>query len=251
MSLRYGFLCILLLLFVLLLVLKNYEIWTTPIELLPEKGTVKKSVMKTDSQPMGSQKEKTSIESNIFVAEKNIFTPERKEFPVIVTPPSPEMKKPVVRPKIILYGVTIAEGYQSASIVNPGRPLKKGEREITSLKVGESIGEYKIAKILPDRIVLEGTGDSFEVLLYDPKAPKQRTYVKTETKPATITSTLPSPAPTPIPKPPSTQAIPGAKAEPIEGKVIEAQVPRPVTPAPVPTPRARRWWGPKPPGEAD
>lgn len=129
------------------------------------------------------------------LAEKNIFNPERKEFPTFATPET--VKKPQARPQVILYGVTLAEDYQSASIVQTGRTLRKGEREIFTLRAGEQIGEYRLAKIMPDRIVLEGEGDSFEVLLNDPSKPKQRAPVRTETKPATVTSTIPGPTVTP------------------------------------------------------
>jgi len=212
MSLRHGILSLLLLFFVLLLVIKNYEVWTLPIELVPEKGEVKRSGAKIENPPTTvGKKETTLIESYIFVAEKNIFNPERKDFPVIAPPPSPpvaEVKKPIVRPQIILYGVIMGGDYQSASVSNPGRPLKKGERELMTLKVGDQIGEYKLAKILPDRITMETTEDKFEVLLYDSRIPKQRTFVKTETKPAAVTSTLPGPA-----APAAAPAAASAKAE--------------------------------------
>jgi hypothetical protein len=227
MSLKHGILSLLLLFFVLLLGIKNYEIWTLPIELGPEKGETKKSGVKIeDPSTIVGKKETTPIESYIFIAEKNIFNPERKDFPVIAPPlPGPEVKKPIVRPQIILYGVTIGGDVQSASVVNPGRPLKKGERELMTLKVGDQIGEYKLAKILPDRIAMEATEDKFEVLLYDAKSPKQRTYAKTESKPATVTSTLSTPGtePTVVPRPP-TGPIPA---------------PGP-TPTPAPTPARTR-----------
>lgn len=251
MSLRHGVLSLLVLFFVLLLGLKNYEIWTLPIEIVPEKGATKKTGTKIESPPvMGGQKEPTPIASYIFVAEKNIFNPDRKDFPIVAPPPgSPgsEVKKPIVRPQIILYGVTIIGDYQSASVANPGRPLKKGERELMTLKIGDRIGEYKLAKILPDQITMEAAEDTFDVFLYDSKFPKQRTYVKTETKPAAITSTLPTPATPPAgaPKPPTP---PG---EAIRERVVTTPVPRPVTPAPIPAPRTRRWFGPRQPDEQE
>ena len=228
MSLKHGILSLLLLFFVFLLGIKNYEIWTLPIELGPEKGETKKSGVKIENPPtIVGKKETTPIESYIFIAEKNIFNPERKDFPVIAPPPPvPEVKKPIVRPQIILYGVTIGGDYQSASVVNPGRPLKKGERELMTLKVGDQIGEYKLAKILPDRIAMEATEDKFEVLLYDAKSPKQRTYAKTESKPATVTSTLFTPA--------APAAPPAASGRGQAG--VAAPAPIPVTPQSMPTP---------------
>jgi hypothetical protein len=144
-----------------------------------------------------NQRAPADIQAYISISNKNIFSPERKEFPFIPNP-SAEAKQPMVRPQIVLYGVVLAGAYQSASIVNPGRPLKKGEREMMSLKVGDHVGDYALTKILPDRIVMEAAGDSFEVLLYDAKSPKQRTYTKTEIKPAPVTTPLPAPSTSPM-----------------------------------------------------
>lgn len=184
-----------------MLILKNYELWTVPLEEGPEKEIVKKTEKKPEILLMAAvQKNPASLQSQLFISEKNIFNPERKEFPIL----GGNAKKPLVRPQIVLYGVTIAGYYQSASVANPGRPLKKGERELMTVKVGDQVGEYKLAKILSDRITMEAAGDNFEVLLYDPRIPKRRMDVKTEAKPATITSTQPVPAPRTAGPPPPT-----------------------------------------------
>jgi type II secretory pathway component PulC len=217
-SLRYGIFSLFLCLIVLLLAFKNYETWMLPMKIVPEKEMSGKTREKIESLPMmKSQRAPADIQADISISNKNIFSPERKEFPFFPNPASGD-KQPIVRPQIVLYGVTLAGDYQSASIVNPGRPLKRGEREMMSLKVGDHVGEYALTKILPDRIVMEAAGDSFEILLYDAKSPKQRTYVKTESKPATVTATTPLPAPStspttiaprvPMPRPvPTTPAI--------------------------------------------
>ena len=195
MSSKYGFLSFLVLGLLLLLIFKNYEVWTKPIELVPEKNVGKKSQSKPQNKPevpstMGAQKDPASLKSYISIAAKNIFSPERKDFPI----PMGDGKKELVRPQIVLYGVTIVGEYRAASIANPGRPLRKGERETFTVRAGERIGDYKLAKILSDRITLEAQGDTFEVLLYDSKLPKRRMDVKTEGRPATVTSTQPVPA---------------------------------------------------------
>ena len=147
----------------------------------------------------------------------------------------------MTRPQVILYGVTIAGDFQAASLVNPGRLLKKGERETITVKIGEKIGEYKLAKIQPDRITMESNGDSFEVLLYDSRNPKKRIEVKTEVKPPTVTSTQPAPAPTtsPVPQaePPATAtAPPPASVEKPKEPPQQQVVPPPPTPTPRPIP---------------
>ena len=170
---------------------------------------------------MAALKEPMPIGSYILISEKNIFSPERKDFPI--TPL--EQTKTNVHPQVILYGVTIAGDFQAASLVNPGRPLKKGERETMTVKIGEKIGEYKLAKIQPDRITMESNGDSLEVLLYDSRNPKKRMEVKAEVKPATVTSPQPSPQPTPVPspgqepKPPAPQESAEKQREPVQRQV--------------------------------
>ena len=255
MALRYSVLCLLALFIIVLLALKNYETWTAPLSVPLEKAVSKKSSVKPESPPAsGDQKDgkaAPSIASYIFIAEKNPFHPDRKEFPIIAEAAKPEVKKPVVRPQVTLYGVTIVGDYRSASISYPGRSLQKGERETMTAKVGDRIGEYQMTKILSDRIGLETPEDSFEVLLYDSRTPKKRVSVKTENKPASVTSAIPAPPAPPEaakPAPPRAAETPGA---PVRGAIASAPMPAPVTPAigPAPTPttpRTRRWYGPRP-----
>jgi hypothetical protein len=240
MSLKYGLLSLLALLIVLLLAVENIGVWTGSIEVVREKGEARKMEKKTQATPtLGGQKEPPSIKSYILIAEKNIFSPERKEFSLL-TGAGTGGKKPLVRPQVILYGVTISENYRAASIVSPGRPLKKGEREMITLKVGDPVGEYKLAKILSDRITLQAEEDSFDVLLYDASAPKKRMDVRTETKPATVTTTLPG-APPSVQPPAAVEAPkPAVPREPAATVTpTPAPLPRPVTPI-VPPPGFRR-----------
>lgn len=196
MSIKYLALNALLCLVVFLIAIKNYEIWSHPIELVPNTGIESKKAETKNENPAvtASAKEtipvqspaRSPIQSYVPISEKNIFSPERKDFPT-VTAGKPN---PVARPQVILYGVTIAGDYQAASVVNPGRPLYKGERETKTIKIGDQMGGYKLAKIMPDRITMEAPGDSFDVLLYDPKAPKKRV----ETRIAEAKTGQPSPA---------------------------------------------------------
>ena len=237
MSSRYGVLCFLLFFVVLLLAYENYETWSRPIQWAAPKEGTKRTEAKGEPSPLFEAVQKLFPSDSVLrISQNNIFNPDRKEFPVL-TSGMGEQGKPVVRPQIILYGVMIADDYQTASIVNPGRPMHKGEREVKTLKLGDRVGDYKITKILPDRITVEAPGDSFDVLLYDPKTPKRRTEIKTPSRPAEVTSTLPGPPPAPAPPgiPPAISAQPRPSApESTKGRVIESQVPKPETSAPVP-----------------
>jgi hypothetical protein len=247
MSGKYLTLSLLLVFIIVLLFLKNYEIWTYPLEWASEREAIKKSEKRPEAPSvMVGQRNPTSIQSYISISEKNIFSPERKEFPILGADPT----KPIMRPQVVLYGVTIVGDYKAASIANSGRPVTKGERELMTVKIGDPVGEYKLTKILSDRITLEAAGDTFEVLLYDPKAPKRRMGVKTENRPAAVTSTQPASVPSAARVPPSTPPTRGpVSASP----PVSVGAPRPtppmgqvVTPSPAspattfPSPEGRR-----------
>jgi hypothetical protein len=210
MTLRHGVLCLLALVTIVLLAFENYETWTAPIEPVSQKAGSKKAGVKPEGlkSPVDQKNPdaRPSIASYVLIAEKNPFHPARKEFP-IPEAPKVEVKKPIVRPQVTLYGVTIVGDYQSATISYPGRALQKGERETITVRIGDQVGEYKVSQILQDRIGLKTEEDSFEVNLYDNKVPKKRTPVKTENRPAAVVSTAPGPPGTipeganPIPRP--------------------------------------------------
>jgi hypothetical protein len=243
MSLRYAVLSLLALFIIVLLSFKNYDIWTRPIEIAPEKRVVKKLGATTESpSAVGVQKETKRMDSHISISEKNIFNPERKEFPIQSGPG----KKPNVRPQIVLYGVTVMGDYQSATIVDPTRAHRKGEREMLTLMKGEQIGEYKLTKILPDRIALEAAEDTFEVLLYDPRVAKKRSIVKTETKPAVVTSTSPAATPPEAPKPAPLPAAEKPRVT-VQERVSPPPVPQPtpsLSPSPTSSGARRRFYPP-------
>jgi len=241
MTLRHGVLCLLALVTIVLLAFENYETWTTPIEPVSQKtGPKKASVKPEGSKSPVAQKDsnaRPSIASYIFIAEKNPFHPDRKEFPIPEVP-KVEVKKPIVRPQVTLYGVTIVGDYQSATISYPGRPLQKGERETITVRLGDQIGEYKVSQILQDRIGLKAEEDSFEVSLYNTK---KRTSVKTENRPAAIVSTAPGSAGTTAegakPVPGAVGALEAPKATPLPSGMAPTRTSSPSgasTPAPTP-----------------
>jgi len=173
----------------------NYETWSHSNG--SGKGVAQRPEGRLENQnktaTLAVKEEPESVPSFRIIAEKNIFNPERKDFPSPALL-SIEQPKPVVRPQVILSGVVIFDDYQAASVSSPGRPLRKGEREAMKLKLGDKIGEYKLAKIAADRITLEAAGDSFQVLLYDPRNPKKRVEVKIAIQPISEARTTQPPA---------------------------------------------------------
>ena len=194
-ALNYRVLNLIVFAVVLFAAVMNYETWSGfngsagTVALKPEAGL--------GNQPLeiasAAKEESESFQSYGMIAEKNIFSSDRKEF---TSPSLPLAEAPKsTRPQVILSGVVISEDYQSASVSSPGRLLKKGERETMSLKPGDRIGEYKVTKIEADRITMEAAGDSFEVLLYDPGNPKKRVEMKSGIQAINETrTTQPAPA---------------------------------------------------------
>jgi hypothetical protein len=245
MTLRHGVLCLLALITIVLLAFENHKTWTARIEPVFQKAGPKKvSVKPEGSKSPVDQKDSNaqpSITSYIFIAEKNPFHPDRKEFPIPEVP-KVEVKKPIVRPQVTLYGVTIVEDYRSATISFPGKPLQQGEKETMTVRVGGQVGEYRVSQILQDRIGLKTEEDSFEVLLYDTKTPKKRTYVKTENRPASVVSTAPGSAGTIAegakPLPGAVGALEAPKTTPVPSGVAPTRTPSPsgIASPPAPTP---------------
>ncbi len=219
MKSKYLFLNIFLGMMILLLVFENYKTWNDSFVLLPDSRIAAGDPQAGNANPSSGERtaEPMSKQSFNSIFENNIFSPERKDFPILAAA-SAEAQRPILRSQIILYGVAIAGAYEWATVANPGSPLQKGERQSQTLKVGERIGGYTLAKILPDRIVMDGNGETFEVLVYDSKHPKRRMEVRTEeSKPVMAASIQPAPAapsgeaPNPTP---SQEAVEKAK-EPV------------------------------------
>jgi len=233
MSRRFWLINLLLIFILVLLSVKVYEVWTRPntrgLEAVASKA---KPVTSSPFVSVGGKKETASAKGFQSISEKNLFSPERKEFPILS---SPDGRKGSGRPTVVLYGVTLGEDYQTALVTNPGRRPERGERETMSVKVGDKVGEYQVAKISADRITLENEVDSFDVLLYDPSQPKKRPV------PPPPTTARPTPTPrTPTPSP----GTPPRPVTPSPGVSQPSLPPPPTSPgmsqSPLPPPAGRQ-----------
>ncbi|MGB9700315.1 MAG: hypothetical protein ACPL5I_13130, partial [Thermodesulfobacteriota bacterium] len=218
---HYGFLNFILSVIIIFLFIKNYETWSKPDSELIIKEEGKRSESKGDAFPLLSTPNipKFDASSLTIIAEKNIFHPERREFLSL----NPEQPKAIAmnRPQLQLQGVLITDEVQKASLILQGKSLAKGEKAAKTLNLGDQIGEYKLTKILPDRIVLEGPGDVYEVFLYDLKSPKKRMEIRTPTRPTEPIRSAPGgPVPTTRNPPP-----PSPTPQPFVGPAREIQLP--------------------------
>jgi hypothetical protein len=191
---KYFFLNIILCLAVLFLAVENFATWSGSSWLSPEpvKGAGEIQVKQEISPLTPSSEEPAAIQSYAAISDRNIFSPERKDFPLLPAALA-EAPKITARPQIVLYGVAIAGDFESATVSNSGRPPGSGERETVTVKFGQKIADYTLAKIFPDRIALENNGDRFEVLLNDSQRPKRVVQARVKATPTLMANLQPAP----------------------------------------------------------
>ena len=255
MSKKFLLINFVLIVIVVFLGVKNYDEWTRPV---PSEKESTPSKQRTVVPPVvafaGGQKEPPAPAQFKLISDKNIFSPDRKEFPI---PTVTEVKKPPVRPNLQLFGVAIGEEFHSAVINNPTRRPDKNERETITVRQGDKVGEYTVAKVLADRITLESSGDSFDVLLYDPAKQKKRPVVSKTPSPSPVTPPAPVP-PRPYTPPGGAPPVPvpppggGVSPVPPPGGIPGRNVLRGGTqPRRIPVPPARILRTPVPEEEED
>lgn len=139
------------------------------------------------------------------VADKNLFSPDRAE----VKPDAPGTARPdISKKKIFLYGVVTMNGQKQALVNHPvagETPAARTQTEDRWVKVGDIIGNLRVAEIEKEKVVLSGGGDRYELLLHDESKPAARTQPVKQTSAAptvVVTGSEPkTPAAPPAPAP--------------------------------------------------
>ena len=138
----------------------------------------------------------------------NLFSPERKE--TILETPKPDAKakkvsvaeKKVIEQycaKLTLYGLVITDDSAEALVSYPvAKPALKGRkntrrnvkrltaRQTKWVKAGDSLGDFKVVSIEPDRVLLKTGDQSYDLLLYDKEKLKKRGPAKPKTGPTVV-----------------------------------------------------------------
>jgi hypothetical protein len=211
----------------------SYDIWTKKDEAIPEIQAVKSSG--TPSPVKGIAARAMPPESTYgIVAEKNLFFSNRAEsLPKELKPDAPKISEKM----IYLYGVVILGDKKQALISNPesGKSAAGKGGKDKWVKVGDAIGNFSVAEIGKEKIVLTEGGNRHEILLYDSKKPARQIVAQKPAAPTVVAtgSTAPaaaakisgagSPTATPAPAPAPTPAPPVAagKSEPAgEYKIV-------------------------------
>jgi|GEM_PF-3048948 len=128
------------------------------------------------------------------IAAKNLFSSDRREPVVEVEPTASETvktapaKPPAPSGNVILYGVVLTDVDRRALVTETGgrNTARRRSRESQWVKEGDSIGNYLVAKIEPDQILLTEGERQLEVLLYDAANPKKRRTIRKNLQPTVM-----------------------------------------------------------------
>ena len=95
----------------------------------------------------------------------------------------------------VVYGVIITGEYKKALVTSvQGRPTKRGgrqrgptsKRRARWIKVGDTLGEFKVDDIREGSVLLAAAGNQYQVFLYDKEKPKRRVKTKKQAKPTVV-----------------------------------------------------------------
>ena len=212
---------------VVFLGITSYDIWTKNDEAIPEIQAVKSPG--TPSPDKRIAERAMAPESTYgIVADKNLFFSNRAEsLPKELKPDAPKISEKMIS----LYGVVILGDKKQALISNPesGPEAARKRAKDKWVKVGDTIGNFSVAEIGKDKIILTEGANRHEILLYDSKKPARQVVAQQSAAPTVVAtgSTAPaaavpgagSPASTPAPAPAPSAAA--GKSEPAgEYKIV-------------------------------
>jgi len=213
---------ILLAAFVVFYGIMSFDVWSKGDETIPELQTGKSSEKPLPGK--GIMERAMPPESTYgIVADKNLFSSNRSES-------LPEKQKPgplkISEKMIFLYGVVVTGDRKQALISNPesGPEAGKSQTKDKWVKVGDTMGNFSVAEIRKDRIILTEGASTHEILLYDKNKPaRQTTVVEKSAAPAVVStgSTAPTAAATkPVTEPPTSRIAEGKGAPAGEYRII-------------------------------
>lgn len=166
---------------------RSYDAWSRQVGEAPPPAQPAKVAAYQAQKPVAREvPPETEFEA---LAEKNLFSPERKEPLPAEEPAKEEAPEPdqavgelkVDGRKIFLYGVVIADEYRAALITNPERQADK--RSQSWVKLGDTVEGFKVAAIENERVLLAAEGKEYEMLLFDKEKPRTQVAVAAPSPP--------------------------------------------------------------------
>ena len=200
--------------FVVFFGFKAYGVWVEGNNGFEIPEIIRKSSQKHPKILEPLHKRKVSPESKYEVLMRlNLFTPERTEIiPEASKTTDASVKRSASDQKkvkqyfdnVTLYGLVItndsAEALVSYPVEKPAREKtrtvmlnsrrrnRKGvmAKQTEWVKAGDTLGDFKVVSIEPDRVLLKAGDQSYDLLLYDEEQPKKRAPAKPKTGPNVV-----------------------------------------------------------------
>jgi hypothetical protein len=207
---------------VVFLGIMSFDVWSKGEETIPEVQTGKSSEKPLPGQVI-IERAMPSDSAYGIVAEKNLFSSNRLEF-------IPEKQKPgppkISEKLIFLYGVVVMGNRKQALISNPesGSVAGKSPAKDKWVKVGDTLGNFSVADIQKDRIILADGPNTYEILLYDKNKPARQTTVAEKSEAPTVVSTGSVAAATRSDTKPSTEPLASRIAEGKSAPAVEYRI---------------------------
>jgi hypothetical protein len=207
--------------FVVFFGIMSFDVWSKGDETIPEIRTGKSS----EKPPPGKRVMERAMppESTYgIVADKNLFSPKRSESIPVELKAGP-LK--ISEKMIFLYGVVLAGDSNKALISNPesGPEAGKSRAKDKWVKVGDTMGNFSVAEIRKDRIILTEGASTHEILLYDKNKPARQTTVVEKSAAPAVVATGPAAAAATKPgtEPPKSGIAEGKSAPAGEYRIIK------------------------------
>jgi hypothetical protein len=222
---------ILLAAFVVFFGMLSFDVWSKGDETMPEMQTGKNPEKPLPGKGIIERKMPPDSTFSIVV-EKNLFSPDRSEIvPEKQTQKSGPLK--ISEKTVFLYGVVIMGDRKKALISNPetgSEANKKSAAKEKWVALGDTLGNFNVADIQKDRIILADGANRHEILLYDKNKPARKMNVPEKavassaaSKEAGTGSTAPAAAAAatkPVTEPPSSRVADGKGAPAAEYKIV-------------------------------
>jgi hypothetical protein len=133
----------------------RFQIENNLAHLKPVKGATAPGSPSAD-QPVGVTNYSTIVDKHLFAQDRNNIIPPE---------PPPEEHAKKLGPKPLLMGIMDLGEEQFAWMVSSD---PKEDKDYRKVKVGESLGEYKLVEILDQKVRMNADGEDIEVRLNEP-----------------------------------------------------------------------------------
>jgi len=189
--------------FIIFFGMKAYGVWSERERIPSETRPVRKPLplpgknIVINNMPPESDYE-VVVSNNPFMPDRGVSKQE-KETPTKITKPKID-KKLLMRlnaalRRTVVYGVIISGEYKKALVTSvesgpAGRRKSQRapvpQRRARWVKVGDSLGEFRVDEIREGSVLLAAAGNQYQVFLYDREKPKRRVLVKNKENPTVV-----------------------------------------------------------------